>query len=103
MLSPESEPHWLGDSSPFCQAVVSRWAAIILSRIFENLRIKTIILKEEGDFVGGLSWLVKYHTIRAFQRGGVVPQGDQQGNISKKKSIHRDAPRAPCASGGPGA
>jgi len=49
VLIPGSEPHWLGCSSPFGRAAVSRQAAIILSRIFENLRMRTIIQNEEGD------------------------------------------------------
>jgi len=34
---------------PFERAARRRWEAIILSRIFETVRIRTIILKEAGD------------------------------------------------------
>jgi len=49
VLSPGREPHWLGFSMPFDQAARRRRVAIILSRIFETVRIRTIILKEAGD------------------------------------------------------
>ena len=50
VLSPQSEPHWLGCSSPFKRAAIGRRAAIILSRMFANVQMWTIIRKEEGDW-----------------------------------------------------
>jgi len=49
VLCPGSEPHWLGCNSPQSRAAASRQAAMILSRTFEIVRIRTIILKEEAD------------------------------------------------------
>jgi len=57
VLSPGREPHWLGLSIPFDQAARRRRDAIILLRIFENVRISTIILKEAGDSKEGFPGL----------------------------------------------
>ena len=50
VLSPGREPHWLGFSMPFDRAARRRRDAISLSRIFETVRIRTIILKEAGEY-----------------------------------------------------
>jgi len=49
VLSPGREPHWLGFSMPFDRAARRRRDVIILSTIFETVRIRTIILNEAGD------------------------------------------------------
>ena len=48
VLSPGREPDWLGLSMPLDRAARRGRDAIILSRIFENVQIRTIILKEAG-------------------------------------------------------
>jgi len=57
VLSPGREPHWFGWSRPFNRATRRRWEAIIVSRIFEKVRIRTIILKEAGDSYEGFPGL----------------------------------------------
>ena len=57
VLSPGREPHWLRWIRPFERATRRRRAAIILSRIFETVRRRTVILKEEGDTYDGLPGL----------------------------------------------
>ena len=57
MLSPGSEPHWLGLSSPFDLAARRRRDGITLSRIYETVRIRTMILKEVGDSLEGFPGL----------------------------------------------
>jgi len=55
----------LGFSRPFDWATRRRRDTVILSRIYEKVRMGTIILKEEGDsLVGWFPRLVKYHAIR---------------------------------------
>jgi len=53
VLCPGREPHLLGLIRHFERAKWRRRAATILSRIFETLRRRTIILKAEGDWPGG--------------------------------------------------
>ena len=48
-MSPVRELHWLGSSRPLDWAARMRWDGMTLLRIFEIVRMRTIILKEEGD------------------------------------------------------
>jgi len=57
VLSPGREPHWLGSSKPLELAARRRREAIILSRIFEKVQIRTIILKDVGDSLEGFPGL----------------------------------------------
>jgi len=53
VLSQLRERHWLGWIRPLEKASRRRRAAIIVSRIFESVRRRTMILNEEGDSYEG--------------------------------------------------
>ena len=74
MLSPGSEPHWLECSGPFSRAAVRSRAAIILSRIFENVGMRTMILKEEGDSYKGIPGLSGTTPFEPFSEVGWYPR-----------------------------
>jgi len=70
VLSPGREPYWLGLIRPFEQAARKRRAAIILSRILETVRRRTIILKEEGDSYKGFPGLSRTTLFGTFSEAG---------------------------------
>jgi hypothetical protein len=74
VLSPGREPHWLGCIKPLERAAERRRVAIILSRIFETVRRRTIILKEAGDSYDGLPGLSRTTPFAPFSEAGWYPR-----------------------------
>ena len=68
-----AEPHWLGLSKPLAQAARRRRDAIILSRIFEKVLIRTIILQEAGDSQEGFPGLSRMIPLEPFNEAGWYP------------------------------
>jgi len=73
-LSLGRDPHWLGWIRPLERAARRRRPAIILSRIFETVRRRTIILKEEGDSYEGFPGLSRTTLFATFSETGWYPR-----------------------------
>jgi len=70
VLSPEEEPYWLGCIRPFERAARRRRAATILSRMFETMQRRTMILTEEGDSEESFPGISRTTPLAMFREAG---------------------------------